>query len=173
MELDAGDVVALDDRGEALAVLAAADDVVLVLRPADERVHVVEGDASPRPSVSASSRSIATRFHPMCGSLGASSGVTSPGSRPSPAAPSCSAEASNSSCMPRQIPSTGVPLSARSRITSSSPSARSRRIASGNAPTPGTTTASAERISSWSAVRRTSAPTCSSAFSTERRLPIP
>ena len=33
--------------------------------------------------------------------------------------------------------------------------------------------ASAARISSGSAVRATVAPTCSSAFSTERRLPIP
>jgi hypothetical protein len=68
---------------------------------------------------------------------------------------------------------TGTPAPARSRITSSSPALRSRRIASGNAPTPGTTIPSAARISSWSAVRATSAPTCSSAFSTLRRLPIP
>ena len=75
--------------------------------------------------------------------------------------------------MPRQSPITGTPAAACSRITSSSPSARSRRIASGNAPTPGTTMPSAARISAWSAVRATRAPTCSSAFSTLRRLPIP
>ena len=48
VELRAEDVVALDDRGEALAVVAAADDVVLVGGPADERVHVVEGRARRR-----------------------------------------------------------------------------------------------------------------------------
>ena len=48
--------------------------------------------------------------------------------------------------MPRQMPSTGTPASARSRSSSTSPSARSRRIASGNAPTPGSTIASAAAI---------------------------
>ena len=43
MELRAHDVPALDDRDEALAVVAPADDVGLVRRPGHERVHVVEG----------------------------------------------------------------------------------------------------------------------------------
>src|SRR4051812_44822482 len=43
MELDPGDVLALDDGREALPVLAAADDVLLLAGPADERVHVIEG----------------------------------------------------------------------------------------------------------------------------------
>jgi hypothetical protein len=47
------------------------------------------------------------------------------------------------------------------------------RIASGNAPTPGRITPSALRISSCEAVIAERAPTCSSAFSTLRRLPIP
>ena len=41
------------------------------------------------------------------------------------------------------------------------------------APTPGSTTPSAAAISSGSAVSRASAPTRSSAFWAERRLPIP
>ena len=68
---------------------------------------------------------------------------------------------------------TGTPAAARSRTISSRPSARSRRIASGNAPTPGTTSPSAARSSSWSAVCTIDEPTCSNALATERRLPIP
>ncbi len=109
----------------------------------------------------------------MCGSFGERSGVTSPPSRPSPAAPSCSDERSNSSCMPRQTPSSGAPAAARSRRTSSSPSRATLRIASGKAPTPGRITPSAARIASASDVMTGRAPTCSSAFSTLRRLPMP
>ena len=45
MELHAGDVLALDDRGEALAVLALAHDVRRIGGAADEGMHVVEGRA--------------------------------------------------------------------------------------------------------------------------------
>ena len=125
--------------------------------------------------MSADGRENVTSFQPMCGIFrpGASSRVTVPASSPSPSAPSCSVEAAKSSCMPRQMPSTGTPASARSRSSSTSPSPWRRRIASGNAPTPGSTIASAPAIVSRSAVRATRAPTCSSAFSTLRRLPIP
>jgi hypothetical protein len=43
----------------------------------------------------------------------------------------------------------------------------------GKAPTPGSRTPSAARSASWSAVIDVRAPTRASAFSTERRLPIP
>ena len=62
---------------------------------------------------------------------------------------------------------------ARARTTSSRPSARRRRIASGNAPTPGTTSPSAARSSPGSEVCAIGVPTCSKALATERRLPIP
>ena len=75
--------------------------------------------------------------------------------------------------MPRQMPSTGVPSPTRASISRSKPSSRTRAIAFGKAPTPGRTRPSAPAAASASAVRTTSAPTCSKAFSTERRLPIP
>jgi hypothetical protein len=53
------------------------------------------------------------------------------------------------------------------------PSSRMTRIAAGKAPTPGSRTPSAARSASWSAVIDVRAPTRASAFSTERRLPIP
>ena len=111
----------------------------------------------------------------MCGDFSprVSSGTTRPASRPSPSEPSCSSERSNSSCMPRHSPITGTPAAARSRTTSSRPSARRRRIASGNAPTPGTTSPSATRSASWSALATIAEPMCANALSTERRLPIP
>jgi hypothetical protein len=71
------------------------------------------------------------------------------------------------------MPSTGTPSSRRSRIASSRRSSRMRSIALGNAPTPGSTTPSAARIRSWSLVTSADTPTCSNAFSTERRLPMP
>ena len=89
---------------------------------------------------------------------------------PRPRAPSCSVEDSNSSCIPRQIPSSGTPAAARSINCSPRPVRSRLRIASGNAPTPGRTIADASRTSS---VTTDSAPTCASAFSTLRRLPIP
>ena len=112
----------------------------------DEGVHVVEGRVcGPRSAMSGDGRRHVTTFHPMCGSFSprASRRTTSPGSSPRPVAPPCSAERSKSSCMPRHSPITGTPAAARSRTSSSRPAARRRRIASGNAPTPGTTRPSA------------------------------
>jgi hypothetical protein len=116
-----------------------------------------------------------TTFQPMCGSFSprASSRTTSPGSSPRPVAPPCSEERSKSSCIPRHRPMTGTPAAARSRTSSSRPEARSRRIASGKAPTPGTTSPSAAARTSGSDVSRGSPPTRSMAFSTDRRLPMP
>ena len=58
---------------------------------------------------------------------------------------------------------------------STRPRAASSRMQSGIAPCPGTTTRSAARIAAASAVTSTPAlgATCSSAFDTERRLPMP
>ena len=71
------------------------------------------------------------------------------------------------------MPSTGVPELRRSATSASSSSSRTRRIAAGKAPTPGRMTPSAARTARGSLVIEASAPTRSSAFSTERRLPIP
>ena len=79
----------------------------------------------------------------------------------------------NSSCIPRQMPSVGTPCSTRSLSMASRPSPRTASIAFGNAPTPGSTIASAARMRSWSRVISGAAPTRASAFSTERRLPMP
>ena len=58
--------------------------------------------ASPRPA--------STVFHPMCGSTGASSSVTTPGHSPRPSVSTPrSTPRSNSTCMPTQMPSTGPP----------------------------------------------------------------
>ena len=116
-----------------------------------------------------------TTFQPMCGSFSprASSAHDLAGQQPRPVAPPCSAERSKSSCIPRHSPMTGTPAAARSRTSSSRPGARSRRIASGKAPTPGTTRPSAAARTSGSEVRRGSPPTRSKAFSTDRRLPMP
>ena len=65
-----------------------------------------------------------TSFQPMCGSFSGagSSARTSPAMMPRPAAPPSSLECSKASCMPRQMPSTGVPAATRSRSSSSRPS---------------------------------------------------
>ena len=82
-------------------------------------------------------------------------------------------DASNSSCIPRQMPSIGMPLASSSPIRPSSSRSRMLRIAFGNAPTPGSTAPSDARMVWWSLVITGRAPVRSSAFSTERRLPIP
>ena len=74
---------------------------------------------------------------------------------------------------PEADASTGAPAAACSRITSSRPSSRRRAMAGGKAPTPGTTSPSAARRSPCALVNAARAPTCSNAFSTLRRLPIP
>jgi len=116
-----------------------------------------------------------TGDQPMWGIFrpGASSSVTSPGSRLRPAAPPSSVVESKSSCRPRQMPRIGTPAARRSSISSSRPSARTPSIAFGKAPTPGRISPSAARIVSASLAIVAVAPTCSSAFSTERRLPMP
>ena len=70
-----------------------------------------------------------------------------------------------------QSPITGTAASTRSRSSWSRASSRTRSIARAS-PTPGSTIASA-RARAWSLVSIGSAPTCSSAFPTERRFPMP
>ena len=70
-------------------------------------------------------------------------------------------------------PISGTPASTRSRSSASSPRRRTWSIALGMAPTPGSTMPSASRTRAWPAVSSGSAPTCSSALATERRLPMP
>jgi hypothetical protein len=73
-----------------------------------------------------------------------------------------------------QMPRKG--FSRAAAITASrAPLSPSWRMQSGMAPCPGTTTLSEERILSGSAVTSTSAcgATCSKAFATDRRLPMP
>jgi hypothetical protein len=61
----------------------------------------------------------------------------------------------------------------RASTASSSPFAARLARASRNAPTPGSTTASARRSADGSLVTSTASPERSSAFATERRLPAP
>ncbi len=112
VKLDAEHEIAGDDRREPLAVLGRADDVGRLAGPRRE-ASARGRTGSPRgagPSVSGDSRSNRTSFQPMCGTRSppASSRVTSPLISPSPSVGSSSSERSNSSCMPRQIPSIGV-----------------------------------------------------------------
>ena len=74
---------------------------------------------------------------------------------------------------PGTRPAWARPRPTCSRSSSSRPSSARLAIARGNAPTPGTTSPSAARMTSWSFVIVGAAPTRASAFSTERRLPIP
>ncbi len=59
------------------------------------------------------------------------------------------------------------------RATFSRPLSRKARAHAPKAPTPGSTTASAASTSAGSVTRRAAAPTCCSAFSADRRLPMP
>jgi hypothetical protein len=98
---------------------------------------------------------------------------TRPGSSASPGV-SPSSPCSNSICMPMQMPRNGF-ARVHSTTASRAPLAASWRMQSGIAPWPGTTTLSAARICAGSAVTRTRTPgaTRSSAFDTERMLPMP
>ena len=175
MELDAGDVVALDDRGEALAVLATADDVVLVRGPADERVHVVEGRA-----LAEAARQRASRCGTSPRSSRCAGAWAPPAASPrraagrAPRRPRARRRPRTAAACRGRCPARGVPAAARSRITSSRP---------GRAEPPHRLREGADARHHDARRRRGSrrgrrcagprAPTCSSAFSTERRLPIP
>ena len=89
-------------------------------------VHEVEAGVARQAGERCSSRrGTSTVFQPMCGSTGACSGSTRPGSTPSPPVSTpCSTPASNSTCMPTQMPSTG--RSARNRAATICRARRSR-----------------------------------------------
>ena len=146
MELRGHDVAALDDAHEPLAVLARAHHIGGVRRAAGERVHVVEGRGLAEALGQAPIRARTSRGSSRCAAAAGSrarsrSRAGSRGLR----APSCSLEDSNSSCIPRQIPSSGTPAAARSISASPRPVRSRLRIASGNAPTPGRMIALASR----------------------------
>ena len=161
---------------ELRAVHRGAEHVLLVRGARGEGVHVVEGARVGQPSASRDSRRQATWFQPMCGTFrpGASSASTPPSSRPMPSAPPCSVVLSNSSCMPMQMPMIGTPASRRSRSSSSKPELAHRlhrlrhRADAGQHDARGR----AHRVV-VARDRRPRTPTCSKAFSTERRLPMP
>ena len=114
----------------------------------DVGVHVVERRAARRaaqPSAAMAARS-APRSSRCAESAAARRRARVPRRRSARArrvsSPS-SVEESNSSCMPRQMPSSGVPAATRSASSASRPYLRRFAIPAGNAPTPGSTSASA------------------------------
>ena len=98
---------------------------------------------------------------------------TLPGNRPKPAQ-SPSSLCANKACMPRQMPRKGL-LAAACLTTSVKPRAASSRMQSGIAPTPGNTTRVAAAMTAGSDVTAifASGATCSNAFDTDSRLPMP
>ena len=112
MELDAEHRSARDEGGEPLAVLGGADDVRRG-RSGAPRTSARGRRGAPLRAVrrsAAMARSKRTSFQPICGirSPPACKRVTSPPISRGPAVGSSSSERSNSSCIPRQIPSSGV-----------------------------------------------------------------
>ena len=90
-----------------------------------------------------------------------------------PRASGASSLVSNSSWSPRQIPITGRPAAATSRTASPRPVVERFRVPWPKLPTPGTSTRSAARTSSGSAVSVPSWPPASSARTTLFRLFTP
>ena len=121
---------------------------------------------------------MSSAFQPMCG-MGSPAGMrpamptTSPRSSPSPACSPYSWLRSKSSCIPRQMPSSGLPLSAASSTAESMPVSASLRRASANAPTPGSITRSAAAMRRASPVTSASSPMAASDERREKRLPTP
>src|SRR5882762_6519016 len=114
-----------------------------------------------------------TLFQPRCGiRTFAGSRRQVPAMMPSPATPGVSSLASQSICIPRHTPSSGVPRAATSRMTVSRPAERSAAMPAPNAPTPGRTRRAAVRTTSGSAVtvmvafRRWNAPVIEARFAT-------
>ena len=103
-------------------------------------------------------------FQPMCGTGQSGRGAqpldaaaaAGPGSAVSP-----SAECSNSSCMPRQMPSSGTRSCGSAAIAA--PARAAARMASAAAPTPGSSTRGAAAISAGSLLTSARAPSRSSA----------
>ena len=116
----------------------------------------------------------ATSFQPMCGTFspGACSATTAAGQQPQPAIAArarwrrrTAAACPGTGRGPASPPPRARPRARRGRARAS----RASRPA--KAPTPGTTSPSAARSASWSAVSAARAPTCSSAFSTRGGCP--
>ena len=102
------------------------------------------------------------------------SAARGPGRRPRPRWRPCSSLSSNSSCMPMQMPSSGVPAPTASRSDAARARAASiSSIVAPKAPSPGSTSASARRSTSGSPVSTTSAPAWRKPFVTLPRLPMP
>src|SRR5262245_47246534 len=99
--------------------------------------------------------------------------TTWPGTRPSPWVAPPSSPFSASSCMPRQMPSTGRPAAAKSRTARVSPAPLRRLIAWANAPTPGSTQWLAPARCSGFDTSSKSYPQASIAFEIDRRLHMP
>jgi hypothetical protein len=114
----------------------------------------------------------------MCGTFwllaaGRAKRRTVPGTHPSPGSTPSSLSPS-SSCMPRQMPSTGMrSSSAFAFSTGRSSSRRMFVIALSNAPTPGSTSLRACAMTCGSDVMVVAAPTRRNMFATEPRLPMP
>ena len=141
-----------------------------------ERVHEVHPDRGwpARPSI-AGAPTTSRRFHCICGRFTPSgSKRTWPSNTPRPARHRATPPSRRraSACRRRRRGTADRRLW-RSRARSSRPEARSASMQRPKLPTPGNTTASASRIRPESAVRWASAPTRSSAFCAERRLPMP
>ena len=142
--------------------------------PCNECTKYIHGEAPSPANIGSSGRDTCSWFHCICGRFTPARDPADP--------PRDDAETRdlrifvgrpNNICMPTQIPRKGRPDATASRTGSSSPARRRAAMHRPNAPTPGSTTASASRMRPTSAVRRASAPTCLSAFSAERRLPMP
>ena len=111
----------------------------------------------------------------MCGTTGATSRDTVPGHSPTPSTGDSlgSVDPSNITCMPTQTPSTGRPPARRRSMICGPSAAASPAMQAWKLPTPGTNRPSAASAASGSAVSVTSAPTCSSARTALRMLPLP
>ena len=173
VELRAEDGAGLDDGRERLAVRRGPDDDRLVGGPDHEGVHVVEGHvAEPGGDLRG------LRAHEVPAdvrqplALRVKTGDVAL-EQPQAGRAAVLGRGLEQQLHPEADAQRRDARRARSRSSSVRPSASRRSIAAGNAPTPGMTMRSAAAISSWSCVTTASAPTCSNAFSTERRLPIP
>ena len=113
MRLRAEHVPLPDDRRERLAVVGGRR-APPPRRPGAAR-SCARGTGTPGPAgprCSGVARSQRTSLQPMCGSFRPGAlqpRAPRPRSMPSPLAPPCSSERSNSSCIPRQSPSSGTP----------------------------------------------------------------
>ena len=162
-----------------LAVVGGAEHVVAVGHDAARTSARGRRRTRPAgPSVSARlPAASATAFQPMCGTFrpGRRAASTVPCSRPRPSAPPSSrSRTRTAAACPRQMPSTGTP--AVEPLARAARRARAAQVAASPSGTRPRRAAPRRRPRGSRRGRRSrsgSAPTCSSAFSTERRLPIP